>query len=109
LVVAGGVFINNLNLDLHFRGWDIQRTFWRAFTDRFPSIPDSSAFLIHVEHYYKSQLENSDLDNHYDFEIVLNMLYVQSIDPACFRKHKVIAAEEWIKHEGFSGDNYVRN
>lgn len=109
LIVAGGVFVNNLNLDLYFRGWNMQRAFWQAFTDRFPSLPDNAAFLIDVEARYPSELENTDMDNHYDFEIVLNMLYVQSTSPACFRKYKVIAAEDWIRHEEFSGDTYVRN
>ena len=108
LIVGGGAFINNLNLDLYFRGWRMQQAFWRAFTSRFPALPADAAFLIDVEGWSGSGLENSDLDNYYDFEFVLNMLYVQSIKPTYFRKYKVIAAEDWIKHEGFSDDSFVR-
>lgn len=92
LLIGLGVFFNNLNLDLYLHATDKQKGFWRAFTTRFPSLPADAVFMMDVRDFYF--FDAADLDNTYDLELVLNLLYAQSEDPGAFRKYRVVAVEE---------------
>ena len=92
-IIGLGVFFNNLNLDMHFNSWERQNKFWRAFTTRFPSLPENATFMMDVRDFYF--YEATDLDNAYDLEFILNLLYANSKRPEDFRKYKVFPLEEF--------------
>ncbi|MFA4852920.1 MAG: hypothetical protein WC599_10410 [Bacteroidales bacterium] len=91
-VIGAGVFFNNLNLDMYFNSWEKQTQFWKLFTKRFPSLPENATFMMDVRdpYYY----DTPDLDNTYDLEYAINLLYADSGNPGKFRRYKVIALEE---------------
>jgi len=93
LVIGMGVFFNNLNLDLYFNSWEKQSRFWTLFTKRFPSLPENATFMMDVRDYY--YFDSPDLDNSYDLEFAMNLLYADSASPERFRRHKVLAMEEF--------------
>jgi hypothetical protein len=95
LITASGVFLNNLNLDIYFAGWERQQIFWKAFTERFLSVPCDAIFVAEVEYDETS----ADLDTSYDFEYVINMLYSRSTRPSEFRSYKVINIDEWRSYK----------
>ncbi len=93
LILGAGVFFNNLNLDTYLKSWEKQLKFWQAFTDRFPSLPEKAVFMMDVsDHYF---FDATDLDNSYDLEFILNLLYANSDKPEDFRRYKVLALEEF--------------
>ena len=91
-VIGAGVFFNNLNIDMYFNSWEKQTQFWKLFTKRFPSLPENATFMMDVRdpYYY----DTPDLDNTYDLEYAINLLYADSSDTEKFRRYKVIALEE---------------
>ncbi len=93
ILVGFGVFFNNLNLDTYFKSWERQEMFWKAFTDRFPSLPENAVFMMDVRDRYF--YDATDLDNSYDLEFILNLLYANSGKPEDFRRYKVLALEEF--------------
>jgi len=93
LLIGVGVFFNNLNLDLYLKANDKQKQFWRAFTNRFPSLPDGATIMMDVRDFY--YYDTTDLDNTYDLELSLNLLYTDSMEPDKFRKYKAFASEEF--------------
>lgn len=93
LAVGAGVFFNNLNLDLFFKAQERQNHFWMTFINRFPSLPEKAVFMMDVRDFY--YYDATDLDNSYDLEYMINLLYANSDDPANFRKYKVFAYEEF--------------
>ncbi len=87
-----GVYFNNLNLDLYAQGSARQLLFWKAFTARFPSLPAKATFFIDASDplfFY-----TSDIDNTYDLELYLNLLYAPTTDPARFRRYRVVSVED---------------
>lgn len=88
-----GVFFNNINLDLYFDSWQKQKQFWQVFTKQFPSLPEQATFFIDARE--KNQPYSYNLDTSYDFELPLNLLYAKSDNPEEFRKHRVLAPDEW--------------
>ncbi len=92
VVIGAGVFFNNLNLDMYFNSWEKQTQFWKLFTKRFPSLPENTTFMMDVRdpYYY----DTPDLDNTYDLEYAINVLYADSSDTEKFRRYKVVALEE---------------
>lgn len=93
ILVGFGVFFNNLNLDTYFKSWERQEIFWKAFTDRFPSLPENVTFMMDVRDYYF--YDATDLDNAYDLEFILNLLYANSKRTEDFRRYKVFPLEEF--------------
>ena len=91
--VSAGVFFNNLNLDVYVNSWEKQTQFWKSFTKRFPSLPENATFMMDVRDFY--YFDATDLDNAYDLEPALNLLYNSSDDPKKFRRYKVFAMEEF--------------
>ena len=91
-VIGAGVFFNNLNIDMYFNSWEKQTQFWKLFTKRFRSLPENATFMMDVRdpYYY----DTPDLDNTYDLEYAINLLYADSSDTEKFRRYKVIALEE---------------
>ncbi len=93
LLIGTGVFFNNLNLDLYFKSWEKQGRFWTAFAKRFPSLPENATFMMDVRDFY--YFDSADLDNSYDLEFAMNLLYADSSSPEKFRRYKVFAIEEF--------------
>ena len=93
IFIGFGVFFNNINLDLYFDAWQEQKQFWQDFTKRFPSLPEQSTFFIDARS--DNQPYSYNLDTSYDFELPLNLLYARSVDAEEFRKHRVLAPDEW--------------
>ncbi|KAF0144479.1 MAG: hypothetical protein FD156_1783 [Nitrospirae bacterium] len=93
LIIGAGIFFNNLNLDMYFNSRERQARFWKSFTKRFPSLPENTIFMMDARdpYYY----DTPDLDNTYDLEYMLNLLYADSDKPEEFRKYKVLAFEEF--------------
>jgi len=91
-VIGAGVFFNNLNLDVYFNSWEKQTQFWKLFTKRFPSLPENATFMMDARdpYYY----DTPDLDDTYDLEYAMNLLYADSGSPEKFRRYKVVALEE---------------
>lgn len=92
-VIGAGIFFNNLNLDLYFHSWEKQTQFWKSFEKRFPSLPENATFMMDVRDYY--YFDSADLDNSYDLEFAMNLLYADSTNPERFRRYKVFAIEEF--------------
>lgn len=97
-----GVFFNNVNLDLYFRGWQEESRFFQAFRERFPALPPEAMFFADAQAAIPFfNMENgyfyADLNNYYDFEFPLNLLYAASGQPESFRRYKVCTAAELKK------------
>lgn len=90
LWAGAGVFFNNVNLDAYRHSTREQNKFWSTFLDRFPSLPERADFFFDV----KERALYSDLENYYDFELLLNMLYARSDVPGEFRKYRVYTIDE---------------
>ena len=95
--VGLGIFYNNLNLEMFSYGTRFQNQFWQAFVQRFPGLPETADFLIDAEplsrpHYYAT----ADLDNAYDLEFNLNLLYARSSGPKLPRHYRVYPIEELL-------------
>ncbi|RJR21776.1 MAG: hypothetical protein C4581_01675 [Nitrospiraceae bacterium] len=97
LVLSLGVFFNNVNLDLYKMGENYQKGFWKAFTARFPSLPDKATFLIDAN--ANSPFYNADLEAYYELEFPLNMLYARSKSHDEFLNYRVYAISEGIRDE----------
>lgn len=93
LLIGMSVLLNNLNLDLYFASRDRQMHFWQTFTNRFPAIPQNATFMIDARDFF--YYDFTDLDNTYDLEPALNILYNDTTDPKHFRKYKAFAIEEF--------------
>jgi hypothetical protein len=93
LIVGTGVFFNNLNLDIYFKAWEKQNHFWKLFMTRFPSLPEKATLMMDVRN--PDFYDSSDLDNAYDLELYLNLLYAKSAAPEKFRCYKVYTMEEF--------------
>ncbi|KAF0144480.1 MAG: hypothetical protein FD156_1784 [Nitrospirae bacterium] len=93
LIVGLGIFFNNLNLDLYFNASQRQSRFWKSFVVRFPSLPENATFMMDVRDFY--YFDSADMDNSYDLELAMNLLYADSTNPEKFRRYKVFAIEEF--------------
>jgi hypothetical protein len=93
ILIGVGVFFNNMNLDLFLRASEKQVQFWKVFTERFPNLPENATIMMDVRDFY--YFDTPDLDNTYDLELPLNLLYTDSTKPDKFRKYKVFAFEEF--------------
>ncbi len=92
MVIGLGVFFNNLNLDLYAQGSARQASFWKAFTARFPNLPAKATLFIDATD--ASFFYTSDIDNTYDLELYLNLLYAPTTDTASFRRYRVLSIED---------------
>ncbi|MEW6601372.1 MAG: hypothetical protein AB1499_10425 [Nitrospirota bacterium] len=97
LFLGLGVFFNNVNLDLYKTGEEYQKGFWKAFTSRFPSLPEKGSFLIDAN--AGSPFYNADLEAYYELEFPLNMLYARSMSHDEFLNYRVYAISEGIRDE----------
>ena len=87
-----GVYFNNLNLDLYAQGSVRQASFWKTFMSRFPNLPpDATLFVDAKDPFF---FYTSDLDNTYDLELYLNLLYAPTADAASFRRYRVLSIED---------------
>jgi len=96
IIIATGVFFNNLNIDIYMRSWEKQNQFWRLFVNKFPNLPETADFFMDVRN--QDYYDASDLDNNYDLELNLNLLYTRSTKSEEFRRYRVYAMEEFLTH-----------
>lgn len=106
IFLGAGTFFNNMNLDVYFTAQGYQRNFWKAFTERFPTLPEKATFLFDVRgddrfYYY------ADLEAYYELELPLNMLYARSTDSDKFLNYRVYAVSEGIKDEWKKHDSLI--
>jgi len=94
LPLSLGALINNGSIDLFHKSWRDQARFWHAFVDRFPSLPERADFLFDI----RGQGALSDLRNHYDHEIWLNLLYSRAVGATDFKRYRVVTLEDFVKH-----------
>lgn len=94
LPLSLGALTNNVSLDLFRESWRHQAGFWNAFVERFPVLPERADFLFDI----RGQGGFSDLRNHYDHEVWLNLLYSQGQNPADFKRYRVITLEDFGNH-----------
>ena len=94
LPLSLGALVNNVSLDLFRESWRQQTGFWSAFTQRFPSLPERADFLFDI----RGQGALSDLRNHYDHEVWLNLLYSQAVDPIDFKRYRVVTLEDFVNY-----------
>lgn len=92
VIIGLGVFFNNLNLDMYAQGSARQASFWKAFTARFPNLPAKATLFIDATD--ASFFYTSDIDNTYDLELYVNLLYAPSADTANFRRYRVLSIED---------------
>ncbi|MDP2168183.1 MAG: hypothetical protein Q8J64_07625 [Thermodesulfovibrionales bacterium] len=92
-LIGIGIFFSNFNLDLAYNSWQKQAGFWRAFTARFPVIPEKAAFFFDI--YLDMPVFDTEFDNEYDYEFVLNALYATSEKPEDFRKHVALCRNDF--------------
>jgi hypothetical protein len=92
LGVGLGVFFSNLNLDLFRQATHQERQFWKAFAERFPTLPAQADFLIDAAPvpyatrtmtYYQWE----DLTHTYDLEFRMHQLYPSALGRA--RRYRV--------------------
>jgi hypothetical protein len=87
-----GVYFNNLNLDLYAQGSARQALFWKTFTSRFPNLPPNATFFIDATDPFF--FFTSDIDNTYDLELYVNLLYAPNTDTTTFRRYRVVSVED---------------
>lgn len=91
-----GVYFNNLNLDLYAQGSIRQASFWKAFTARFPSLPrDATIFFDTADRFF---FYTADIDNTYDLELYINLLYASNTDAASFRRYRAFSIDDDFQH-----------
>lgn len=94
LPLSLGALVNNGSIDLFHKSWRDQTRFWHAFVDRFPSLPERADFLFDIH----GQGVLSDLRNHFDHEIWLNLLYSRSVGATDFKRYRVVTLENFANH-----------
>lgn len=87
-----GVYFNNLNLDLYAQGSVRQARFWKTFTSRFPSLPPGATLFVDATDTFF--FYTSDIDNTYDLELYINLLYAPNADATGFRRYRVVSVED---------------
>ncbi len=100
--VGGGVYFNNLNLDLYAAASRQQAEFWSAFRQRFPQLPERADFLIDARpRPYNSRIESfyewEDLQASYDLEYPLNEIYSGAARTSTERRYRVYSPEEFAR------------
>lgn len=83
--IGFGVFYHNVNHDLYLASQREQKKFWRSFTDRFPTLPDKSAFLFDVE--LPTYLYDQPFGTTFGIELYLNLLYAKSVEVNGFKNY----------------------
>lgn len=87
-----GVYFDNLNLDLYTQGSVRQSLFWKTFIARFPALPpNATVFIDATDPFF---FYASDIDNTYDLELYINLLYAPTTDATSFRRYRVISIED---------------
>lgn len=87
-----GVHFTNMNMSLIADGTVKENAFWAAFSERFPSLPSGSSFVMDV--YTPSFHDAADLDTTYDLEARFNLIYSNGKNDAPFRQFSVMSPEE---------------
>lgn len=100
MFIGTGIFFHNVNHDLYLASQRDQQRFWRAFTARFPTLPDKSAFLFDVE--VPQSLYISPFYVPYSIELYMNMLYARSDGPGDFKNYIAAPAEFLLEDKDLS-------
>lgn len=95
-----GVFFHNVNHDLYLASQHEQQRFWQAFTKRFPTLPEKSAFLFDVE--FPTYLYDQPFGTTYGIELYLNLLYARSDQPDGFKNFIAAPVTYWHKYKNLS-------
>jgi hypothetical protein len=85
LLISAGVMFHNVNIDFYGNLMDYEKGFWRAFIDRFPTLPEDASFII-VTASPAPYYERMTMFYFYQFEFPLNLLYATSTRPEEFRR-----------------------
>lgn len=100
MFIGTGIFFHNVNHDLYLASQRDQQQFWRAFTRRFPTLPEKSAFLFDVE--APPSFYISPYYVPYSIELYLNMLYARSEGPGGFRNYIAAPVEFLLEDKDMS-------
>lgn len=100
MFIGTGIFFHNVNHDLYLASQRDQQQFWRAFTHRFPTLPEKSAFLFDVE--TPPSFYISPYYVPYSIELYLNMLYARSDRPDGFKNYIAAPAEFLLEDKDLS-------
>lgn len=102
-LIALGVFFNNVNLDIAYDAERKQADFWKAFTRRFPTLPEQATFLFVLDFFVSKEndapmwVSHMEFDQYYDIEFPLNMLYAKSRKEEEFLRYSAIPVRWWDK------------
>jgi hypothetical protein len=100
-----GIFFNNANIDMFLDSWRQQIVFWKAFHERFPTLPEKAIFFFDTN----DGTLYSDLRDYYGLEYQLNLLYAISDSPSEFRKYKVYTIAELTETRGKTPHDLVQS
>lgn len=95
--IGMGVFYHNVNHDLYLASQREQQKFWRAFTDRFQTLPEKCSFLLDVE--LPTYLYDEPFGTTFGIELYLNMLYAKSSEVKDFKNY-IAAPITFVKRFG---------
>lgn len=90
LILAIGVFFNNLNIDQYYASWQSQSKFVNELISRFPRLKQNTYFIADLN----SKDLYSDL-RYYDIEFPINLLYAQSTEKKEFYQYRIITAKDF--------------
>lgn len=85
IFIGAGVFFHNVNHDLFLASQRDQQQFWRAFTARFPALPERASFVFDVQ--IPDYMYDSPFGISYGIEPYINLLYARSTEVDGFRKY----------------------
>ncbi len=90
LILAVGVFFNNLNIDQYYASWQSQSRLLSELLNRFP-YPAQNIYFV-------ADLNNKDLYSdirYYDMEFPVNLLYARSAKKKEFYQYRIITANDF--------------
>lgn len=85
IFIGAGVFFHNVNHDLFLASQRDQQQFWRAFTTRFPTLPERASFVFDVS--IPDYLYDAPFGISYGIEPYINLLYARSTEVDGFRNY----------------------
>jgi len=89
--IATGIFFCNVNIDQYFKTLSNKQRFWRAFSEKFPTLPPNADFVFDVSNPELLYRYYAD----YDFELPLNLLYSRTSERGKIRSYRAIPASEF--------------
>lgn len=96
MFIGTGVFYHNVNHDLYLESQREQQKFWRAFTGRFPTLPERASFVFDVKS--PDLLYDAPFGSTFGIEYFLNLLYARSASPDGLKNY--LAGPGWNLRQG---------